>query len=1210
MKSKKIILTFLAFIVGFLSSCSIKDKNSQITSSFSINNTSNSKIEGEYSSSSSFSSTSSGVDNKYSEEEINLIEYEYTELTNVALGRPIYASSDTKGQASKANDGDLKTRWESDWKDDEWIYIDLGLVTEIESIEIIWETARAKEYRLEYSLDEINFIEFYQYIEKDNSNMEDFFDFGDINARYIRMKGVSRTTNYGFSIYEIKVYSFKGVVKEQKSYDISEIKSIDDRQEILLDLKSLTQISKIEIHWSYENYATDYVVYGSKDKLSYDILYEMKNGNNWSHTINISSTNSYQFIKVEFNKRALASNSYMINRFNIYNALGSLISKQASASCSSIETGNNIENILDDFYGTYWSSKIRELGVTSLDLKEETYISKLELNWSNNTGKYYDVLFSLDGEEYQTKYRMINGDGTLDSIDFNIKTRYLKIYEYSRNDLRYINLESMKIISGKVEKEIAYEIDDLPKECIVNVDSGSYLDNNYRLQSARVPTYLSKELKEKPIESNGWWQSLIIDDYGNNLILNPLNAKYTPNGYGMSYSGSPYYDGGYKVSTDSEIFLSIDNVDSSSTYNIVTRYDDFSVDINFTDNGIPKLKTTFVQGSPYIYNYFLKGSGISLSGSYIKDIFDINLKSVLDNNGDVYEGNAIIIKTNYSNDYISEDKYYLVGCPNNTVFSFVNNRIKVTMNNDNYYMSLGIIPNLENKDYYLNHCYSFITSSMVDYEYNEDFNDVITEYKVETKLMNKNYNSNALFLVMPHQYNMDEIIGNHNGDVINAIRGKLRVYEGNSFKTKEKFSGLVPFFSEPKNSEYSRDLTIKYLEQLNKATNGYLFSVDAYWQGKTLQPLATGALVANIIGEYDYRDKFLSRIKTILKEWYTYSLNEKDYCFYYDNNWGSLIYNSSEFGANSGLTDHHFTYGYYVYASAILSYFDEEFFSQYKKIIDMLIRDYASPYRDDSLFPYLRNFDPWAGHSWAGGYADSDGGNNQEAGGESIFSYVGQYIYGLVSDNKEFRDTGIYIFTTELQAIKDYWFNYSDIFIDDYPYGVAGQVWGNSYNYGTYFGMNREYIYGIHWLPIGEYLTSYAIGKEEQDNIKELYDNFMKESLEAQGKEENGWYHIIWNIRALSDAKKTISIFDDSLPQANETFMTYWFINNMVDLNNKSDDYWCSNNIGSSVYYSNNDYYVVAFNPKNSRQEFNVYSNQGVIKTLEIGARETLRIKL
>ena len=124
-------------------------------------------------------------------------------------------------------------------------------------------------------------------------------------------------------------------------------------------------------------------------------------------------------------------------------------------------------------------------------------------------------------------------DGTLDSIDFNIKTRYLKIYEYSRNDLRYINLESIKIISGEVEKEIAYEIDDLPKECIVNVDSGSYLDNNYRLQSARVPTYLSKELKEKPIESNGWWQSLIIDDYGNNLILNTLNAKYTPNGYGL-----------------------------------------------------------------------------------------------------------------------------------------------------------------------------------------------------------------------------------------------------------------------------------------------------------------------------------------------------------------------------------------------------------------------------------------------------------------------------------------------------------------------------------------------------------------------------------------------------------------------------------------------------------------------------------------------------
>ena len=158
--------------------------------------------------------------------------------------------------------------------------------------------------------------------------------------------------------------------------------------------------------------------------------------------------------------------------------------------------------------------------------------------------------------------------------------------------------------------------------------------------------------------------------------------------------------------------------------------------------------------------------------------------------------------------------------------------------------------------------------------------------------------------------------------------------------------------------------------------------------------------------------------------------------------------------------------------------------------------------------------------------------------------------------------------------------------------------------------MNREYIYGIHWLPIGEYLTSYAIGDTEKENIKELYLNFMKESLEAQGNEENGWYHIIWNIRSLYDPKKTLEVYDDSLPQANETFMTYWFINNLYDLNNKVGEYWCSNNVGSSIYKNGEQYYAIVFNPKNEQQEFNIYNENGLVKTLNINGNETIRIKI
>ena len=54
-------------------------------------------------------------------------------------------------------------------------------------------------------------------------------------------------------------------------------------------------------------------------------------------------------------------------------------------------------------------------------------------------------------------------------------------------------------------------------------------------------------------------------------------------------------------------------------------------------------------------------------------------------------------------------------------------------------------------------------------------------------------------------------------------------------------------------------------------------------------------------------------------------------------------------------------------------------------IVDLLIRDIATMELGRADFPFLRNFDPYEGHSWAGGDGEFFGhDNNQESSSEAI----------------------------------------------------------------------------------------------------------------------------------------------------------------------------------------------------------------------------------
>ena len=78
-------------------------------------------------------------------------------------------------------------------------------------------------------------------------------------------------------------------------------------------------------------------------------------------------------------------------------------------------------------------------------------------------------------------------------------------------------------------------------------------------------------------------------------------------------------------------------------------------------------------------------------------------------------------------------------------------------------------------------------------------------------------------------------------------------------------------------------------------------------------------------------------------------------------------------------------------------------------------KEYANWDRNDSDFPFLRNFDPWMGHSYAGGIG-SPGGSNQESTSEAIQSWAALFFLGSLLGDEGMRDAGAFGYLSESNA--------------------------------------------------------------------------------------------------------------------------------------------------------------------------------------------------
>jgi len=124
---------------------------------------------------------------------------------NLALNRPVIASSLESDHWAAANavDGKAGTRWGSAFSDPQWIIVDLGVQRQISKIRLSWENAYATAYRVQVSAGGSTWKSVYSTTSGTGGNIT--INAGKAVGRYVRVYGTKRSSQYGYSLFEIDV---------------------------------------------------------------------------------------------------------------------------------------------------------------------------------------------------------------------------------------------------------------------------------------------------------------------------------------------------------------------------------------------------------------------------------------------------------------------------------------------------------------------------------------------------------------------------------------------------------------------------------------------------------------------------------------------------------------------------------------------------------------------------------------------------------------------------------------------------------------------------------------------------------------------------------------------------------------------------------------------------------------------------------------------
>lgn len=256
---------------------------------------------------------------------------------------------------------------------------------------------------------------------------------------------------------------------------------------------------------------------------------------------------------------------------------------------------------------------------------------------------------------------------------------------------------------------------------------------------------------------------------------------------------------------------------------------------------------------------------------------------------------------------------------------------------------------------------------------------------------------------------------------------------------------------------------------------------DTYFGGKALYRLANLLSIARAIDADDVATTLEDLLVAEIGTWMDPAGcdDRSARCFVYDPAARGIVGLEPSFGSDE-FNDHHFHYGYFLYAAGVVAADNEELAATWAPVMNLLAADLATS-GPSSYFPERRVFDAYAGHSWASGTSPFGDGNNQESSSEAVTAWNGLALWAQASDQPDLLAEATWLLSAEAASARAYW---TDFPLDapvyqGFDHTITSLVWGGKRDYATWFSAEPSAMLGILVLPMSP-ISGYLAGDPER----------------------------------------------------------------------------------------------------------------------------------
>jgi len=250
-----------------------------------------------------------------------------------------------------------------------------------------------------------------------------------------------------------------------------------------------------------------------------------------------------------------------------------------------------------------------------------------------------------------------------------------------------------------------------------------------------------------------------------------------------------------------------------------------------------------------------------------------------------------------------------------------------------------------------------------------------------------------------------------------------------------------------------------------EAAHGVDYPADTYFGAKALYRDAQLLALASALDDQKAFDQVAARLAPAIETWTEADgcSTRSDRCFVFAPDWSGVVGLTPSFGSDE-FNDHHFHYGYLIFAATIAvkeGIVDE---AAVAPVIDALVADIASPGTEQ--VPTTRVFDPYAGHSWASGTSPFTDGNNQESSAEAVSAWTGVAAWAALRDDATAAERAQWMLAAEAHSAVALYARPDTSFAPEYRHTVVGMQWGAKRDWATWFSADPGAMLGIQLLPL------------------------------------------------------------------------------------------------------------------------------------------------